>query len=136
MSTIGCATLVSANAHATSIAAAAINRPTTNGDVQPCGPPSVRATKSAMSPPDSSTAPTMSGRAGARTGDSGMNRQTRIRATRPMTADTTNSQRQLRLSITRPAVTMPSPPPTPSVEETVPIVTLHLSSGNSSRMIA
>ena len=102
ISTIGWATLVSATAHAMRNTAAATNRPRTNGDVQPSGSPSVRATSSAISPPESSTAPTMSGRAGTRTGDSGMKRQTRIRATSPMTAETTNSQRQFRLSTTRP----------------------------------
>lgn len=66
-------------------------------------------------------------------GDSGMTRHTITSATRPMRALTANSTRHEKSSTIRSAA-MPGPPPTPSVNETTPIATLHCLSGNSSRV--
>ena len=58
-----------------------MKRPATRADPQPHAGPSVSASSSVTSTPESSTAPTGSGFDGVLTGDSGTNRQTPIAAT-------------------------------------------------------
>jgi hypothetical protein len=132
MSTIGSGTRSSASAHVTKKISATAASTSVGVDVQPQLSPSVSATSIAISPPESSVAPTKSTREGVLIGDSGTNRCTSTAAAAMLIAPTMNSQRQERWSTIRPDNTIPKPPPIPNTAEMRPIATPTFSRGNSS----
>ena len=136
MSTSGSGTRSSTNTQSTSTITAAASNATTRPDVQPHDGASVSASKSAIKPTESVSAPATSTREDDLIGDSGTNRATSTTDAATGTAPTMNSQRHDRLSTISPASTSPNPPPTPNTAEISPMATPIFSRGNSSRMIA